>query len=89
MDIDAMSTERRTLLMKKGLCFICEKPGHRASEHKDFETKRKDKDDVPKRKDIRKLHTYLQKLSKEETAELLALQTGDKEENKDEEDSDF
>lgn len=89
MDIDAMSTEKRTLLMKKGLCFICEKSGHRASEHKDFETKRKDKDDVPKRKDIRKLHTYLQKLSKEETAELLALQTGDKEENKDEEDSDF
>jgi hypothetical protein len=47
IDIDAMSTEKRTLLMKKGLCFICEKPGHCASEHKDFETKRKDKDDVP------------------------------------------
>jgi hypothetical protein len=34
MDIDAMTLEERTALMKKGLCFICKKPGHRANDHK-------------------------------------------------------
>ena len=33
MDIDAMSTEKRITLMKKGACFICEKPGHMARDH--------------------------------------------------------
>ena len=28
MDVDAMTTEERTELMKKGLCFGCKKPGH-------------------------------------------------------------
>ena len=30
MDIDYMSTNDRTDMMKKGLCFKCGKPGHRA-----------------------------------------------------------
>ena len=30
MDIDAMSTEKRITLMKKGACFICKKPRHMA-----------------------------------------------------------
>jgi Ty3 transposon capsid-like protein/Zinc knuckle len=28
MDVDRMTTERRDEMMKKGLCFKCEKPGH-------------------------------------------------------------
>jgi hypothetical protein len=28
MDVDAITTERRNEMMKKGLCFKCEKPGH-------------------------------------------------------------
>ena len=28
MDVDTMTTEERTKLMKKGLCFRCKKPGH-------------------------------------------------------------
>lgn len=33
MDIDALTTEKRAEYMKKGLCFICGRQGHRASEH--------------------------------------------------------
>jgi hypothetical protein len=36
MDVDTMSTGKRNYLMKKGACFICEEPGHRAKEHDDF-----------------------------------------------------
>ena len=32
MDVDAMTTEKRTALMRKGACFICEEPGHMAKE---------------------------------------------------------
>jgi hypothetical protein len=91
MDIDAMSTEKRVALMKKGLCFICEKPGHLAKEHKDknFGAERKDETKTPKRKDLRKLHTYLQALTREEKEELFVLQNpGDKEEKLEEEESD-
>ena len=28
MDIDAMTTERKSEMMEKGLCFNCNKPGH-------------------------------------------------------------
>ena len=36
MDIDAMSTEKRITLMKKGACFICEKPRHMARDHDEY-----------------------------------------------------
>jgi hypothetical protein len=80
--------------MKKGLCFVCEKSGHLASAHKDkdFGNNKKDKEEgTSKKRDIRKLHTYLQGLSKEETAELLAMQTSKEKEDKveEEEESDF
>jgi hypothetical protein len=42
MDIDRLSPEKRTYLMKKGACFICEEPGHRAAEH--YELKRKEEE---------------------------------------------
>ena len=32
MDSDAITTDKRTQLMKSGSCFKCEKPGHRAKE---------------------------------------------------------
>jgi hypothetical protein len=92
MDIDAMSTEKRFTLMKKGLCFICEKPGHLAKEHKDknFGNERKENVKTPKRMDLRKLHTYLQELTREEKEELFALQNpADKEEKEEESESDF
>lgn len=92
MDIDVMSTEKRFTLMKKGLCFICEKPGHLAKEHKDknFGIERKDETKISKKKDLRKLHTYLQTLTREEKEELFALQHPvDKEEKAEESDSDF
>ena len=92
MDVDVMSTEKRVTLMKKGLCFICEKPGHLAKEHKDknFGVERKEESKNPKRKDLRKLHTYLQALTREEKEELFALQNpGDKDEKEEESDSDF
>jgi hypothetical protein len=40
MDVDAMSTGKRNYLMKKGACFICEEPRHRAKEHNDSVKKR-------------------------------------------------
>ena len=32
MDIDYMTTDKRTEMMRRGLCFKCEKPGHRAND---------------------------------------------------------
>lgn len=92
MDVDAMTTEKRTALMKKGLCFVCEKPGHLAKEHKDrnFGNEKKEETKTPKRRDIRKLHAHLQTLSQEEREELFMLQNpGDKKEEEGESDSGF
>lgn len=50
MDVDAMTTEKRATLMKKGLCFICEEQGHRAQDHKSGEWKGKKKNSFPKRR---------------------------------------
>ena len=90
MDIDA--TEKQVTLMKKGLCFIYKKPGHLAKEHKDksFGIEKKDETKISKKKDLQKLHTYLQTLTREEKEELFALQHPvDKEEKTEESDSDF
>ena len=43
MDVDAMTTEKRNALMKKGACFICEETGHLAREHKEYMEKKKGK----------------------------------------------
>ena len=32
MDVDTITTDKRTQLMKSGSCFKCEKQGHRANE---------------------------------------------------------
>ena len=82
MDIDAMSTEKRAALMKKGACFICEETGHLARDHKEHEKKNKDKGKgkasnytpTPKKDKIQRIHAVLSKLSEEETKQLLAIQ---------------
>ena len=41
MDIDTMFTKKRITLMKKGMCFICEKPRHMACDHDEYMKKTK------------------------------------------------
>jgi hypothetical protein len=41
MDIDAMSTEKRAALMRKGACFICKETGHMARDHNEHMKKKK------------------------------------------------
>ena len=95
MDVDAMTTEERDSLMKKGACFIYKKPGHWARNCEERKSNGKktannpnpsNNNNLPKLWNIRKIHTVLQGLSKEEKEELLALQQG---EMKGEEDEDF
>jgi hypothetical protein len=91
MDIDAMSTEKRMTLMKKGACFICEEPGHMAREHDEHMRKKKEysrgsTSSPPKKKNIGQIHAMLQGLTPEETKELLALQTKEGEKKDDDED---
>ena len=96
MDVDAMSTEKRAALMRKGACFICEETGHMAKDHNDFMKKKKTNirktttttpSSSSKPKSIKEIHALLQALSPTETKELLALQSTDQEEP--EEESDF
>ena len=57
---------------------------------KNFGIERKDETKISKKKDLRKLHTYLQTLTREEKEELFVLQHPvDKEEKAEESDSDF
>ena len=88
MDVDAMTTEKRATLMKKGACFICEKPGHLARDHNEFVRKENAKKEYtwgstsykPKKKNISEIHALLQSLSPQESKELLALQSSEQEE---------
>jgi len=49
MDIDSLSIDERTKLMKEGKCFICRQTGHMAKDHKknDF-TQNQKREDAPK-----------------------------------------
>ena len=49
MDIDSLSVEERNRLMKDGKCFICQKTGHMAKDHKknDFSQNQK-REEAPK-----------------------------------------
>lgn len=93
MDVDAMTTEKRAYLMKRGACFICERPGHMAKEHDEFvkkqEEDRKGKWRAPQKQDLKAIHALIQGLSKAETAELLAMTKPKDEENKEVNDEDF
>jgi macrodomain Ter protein organizer (MatP/YcbG family) len=68
MDVDVMSTEKRTALMKKGACFNCEEPGHIA---RDCPKKKKN---VNQKKSVKEIHALIQTMSKEEKEELATLQ---------------
>ena len=101
MDVDAMTTEKRTALMRKGACFICEEPGHMAKDHNDHMKKKKANvrgastaapstssttASSSKPKPVQEIHALLQAMTAQETKELLALQTAGQEK---EDDSDF
>ena len=87
MDIDRLSPEKHTALMKKGACFICEESGHMTREHDDHKRKKKKttirqtnatssktpSKSLSKKKSIKEIHALLQVLSPNETKELLAL----------------
>jgi hypothetical protein len=91
MDVDAMTPGKRAYLMKKGACFICEEPGHRASEHDEHvkkQQKGKGKDNSQPKKDLRAIHALVAGLTKTEKEELLAMTTGKTDEKKDEEEID-
>ena len=92
MDVDAMTTEKRMALMKKGACFICEGIGHRASDHKagGSHEDKKGKGKTLQKSDIKAIHALLQGLSKSDMGELLALTSGKKEEEEEKaDDEDF
>jgi len=95
MDIDGMSVEKRTILMKKGACFICEEPGHMAREHDEYMRKKKGKGNFrgatspPKKHTIQEIHALLQALSVEETKQLVALNSSGQEQEEKIEEEDF
>ena len=60
MDIDRLSFDERTKLMKEGRCFKCKKTGHRANECPDDEKKKEE----PKKMGGRDLHTHVRALFK-------------------------
>jgi len=79
MDIDAMTAEKRTFLMKQGLCFKCEGRGHLARDCKGKKT-----DASPQKKSIKDIHALLAALTAEEKKELLSLPNTGLTEEKDE-----
>ena len=89
MDVDAMSIEEWDSLMKRGVCFKCKKPGHRARDCEEkkliTQTNATSSSKPSKPCDIRKLHAAFMGLMKEEKEELLAMSN---EEKKDEEELD-
>ena len=61
MDIDAMSLDKRTTLMKEGKCFNCEQAGHLG---KDCPKKEK-KQEQKKKMDGKQLYTHIRALYKD------------------------
>ena len=102
MDVNGMTTEKRTSLMKKGACFICEEPGHMARQHEEYEKEKKKKGKgsyrkltftpPPKKKTIQEIHALLEALLPDETKQLMALahpEPAQEEEKEQEEEEDF
>src|ERR1700678_1486682 len=53
MDIDSLSVDERTKLMKEGKCFICRQTGHMAKDHKENDSTQKQwKEEAPKYKRV-------------------------------------
>ena len=68
MDIDTMTMEKQTFLMKQGLCFKCKGQGHLA---RDCKGKKKD---TSLKKSINDIHAMLMALTDEEKKGLLGIQ---------------
>ena len=68
MDIDTMTAEKRTSLMKQGLRFKCEGQGHLA---KDYKGKKKDNSSP---KNINDIHAMLMQLTEDEKKGVLGMQ---------------
>ena len=68
MDVDLMTTEKRTALMRKGACFICEEPGHLARNCP------KKKRNTNQKRTVNEIHAFIDALNKEEKEELASLQ---------------
>jgi hypothetical protein len=68
IDVDRLSIDKQTRLMKEGRCFKCKNTGHRASECPDDE-KKKFKEEPKKKMNGRELHTHVQALFKDMTKE--------------------
>ena len=67
MDIDKLSVEERTKLMKEGKCFKCKKNGHRANECPENDGKKKEE---PKKKmNGKELYTHVRTMFKEMSEE--------------------
>ena len=69
MDIDTMTAEKQTSLMKQGLCFKCEGWGHLAKD-----CKGKKKDNSSPKKNINNIHAMLMQLTEDEKKGLLGMQ---------------
>ena len=74
MDVDTITTDKRTQLMKSGSCFKCEKQGHRA---KDCPNKRNQNQNPSQktstRDTYRNIRTLLAQHSPEEEAEIMKM----------------
>jgi Zinc knuckle/Retrotransposon gag protein len=79
MDIDSMSQDKRTALMRRGACFKCEETGHLARDctkkgWRSQEKKEEKKTEEKKKWSAKDIHAQIRSLTKEERQELMDLQ---------------
>ena len=80
MDVDRLTTQQKEDHYKRGLCFECHLPGHRASDHKKKNTSSfpsksfpsKPRSFTPKRSGYAQIRTIMNSLPEEEKEETLS-----------------
>ena len=83
MDIDALTTSKRSDLMKKGACFGCREPGHMAKDcpkkKKNYQKKNYDepKKDQKKKWNPKDAHRFIRSMSTQERKEFMDLMIED------------